>query len=70
MVTCSMSSQIVLLIIPMPILFVLQLTVERMVSISASGPPLVPFTVVSFRAAQFDAGTVAGVQWLLMVVFV
>ena len=53
----------------MPILFVLQLTVERMDSISASGP-LVPFTAVSFRAAQFDAGTVAGVQWLLMVVFV
>ena len=67
--TCSLISQIVLLIIPMPILFVLQLTVERMDSISASGP-LVPFTAVSFRAAQFDAGTVAGVQWLLMVVFV
>jgi hypothetical protein len=32
--------------------------------------PLVLLTAVSFRAAQFDAGTVAGVQWLLMVVFV
>jgi hypothetical protein len=32
--------------------------------------PLVPFTAVSFRAAKFDAGTVAVVKWLLMVVFV
>ena len=32
--------------------------------------PLVLLTAVSFRAAQFDAGTVAGVQWFLMVVVV
>jgi|DEB19_MinimDraft_2_1074335.scaffolds.fasta_scaffold526552_1 hypothetical protein len=31
--------------------------------------PLVPFTAVSFRVDQFDAGTVAGVQWLLLAVF-
>jgi len=31
--------------------------------------PLVLLTAVSFRAAQFAAGTFAGVQWLLMVAF-
>jgi hypothetical protein len=32
--------------------------------------PIGTVTAVSFRAAQFDAGTVAGVQWLLRLVFV
>ena len=31
--------------------------------------PIGTVKVVSFRAAQFDPGTVAGVQWLLRLVF-
>jgi hypothetical protein len=42
----------------------------KFAQVLAGQGPLVLFTAVSFRAAQFDAGTVAGVQWLLMVVFV